>query len=360
MQVGQEPALTIQSGDGAYGVSYVDTLQQLVERLSAVPHGLVIADERVDRLYREQLAPLRASFPYYTTVADEDEKTLEGVKRLISFLQDHKANRQTQLIAIGGGIMQDIATFTSRVYYRGIPLLLVPTTLLGMADSCIGAKSAINFGAFKNQLGVFRSPSQVYICHRFLDTLPDEELMSGYGEIVKLALTGSISDYENVEDIVKAEGFRNGRLPELIDMSLRVKQSVIEIDEYESGLRKTLNYGHTFGHALESITEHAVPHGNAVAWGLDLANFIALERGILQREWFERIHRFVAEHFSIRYPGSIDAAALIEASRRDKKNADGKLTLILLRKPGELTVAPVPYDGALESAVAGFLEVSRR
>jgi 3-dehydroquinate synthase len=358
VQVERVPALTIQSGDGAYSVHYVDTLDLLVERLISVPHGLVIVDELVDRLYREQLAPLRNAFPYYTAVASEDEKTLDGVARLVTFLQAHDANRQTQLIAVGGGIMQDIATFTSRVYYRGISLLLVPTTLLAMADSCIGAKSAINFGAYKNQLGVFRSPSQVFVCRRFLDSLADEELRSGYGEILKLAITGSISEYETVETVVRADGLRNDHLPGLIDMALRVKKSIIEVDEYESGLRKTLNYGHTFGHALEAITDHAVPHGSAVAWGLDLANFIAYQRGTLSREWFERIHAFVLETFEFGYPEGVTAAALIDASRRDKKNVDGKLTMILLRKPGELQIQSVPFDNELERKVARFLELT--
>ncbi len=355
MQVSRQPELTIQSGDGAYRVQYADTLETLVERLLSVAHGLVIVDEQVDRLYRGPLAPLREAFPCYTAVANEDEKTLDGIKRLVTFLQAHDANRQTQLIAIGGGIIQDIATFTSRVYYRGIPLLLVPTTLLAMADSCIGAKSAINFGAFKNQLGVFRSPSHVFICHRFLDSLADEELRSGYGEILKLSLTGSIADYETVETVVRAAGLRNDRLPGLIDTALRVKKRVIEIDEYESGLRKTLNYGHTFGHALEAITDHAVPHGNAVAWGLDLANFIAYQRGTLDREWFERIHAFVSETFPIRHSKGVTAAALIDASRRDKKNVDGKLTMILLRRPGELEIQSVSFDAGLERTVAEFL-----
>lgn len=360
MHVDRVSGLTIQSGDGAYDVGYAETVTQLVGRLTSTPHGVAIVDEEVDRLYREQLAPLRQQFPYYTAPANEDEKTLEGVARLIAFLQEQRANRQTQLIAIGGGIMQDIATFTSRVYYRGIPLRLVPTTLLGMADSCIGAKSAINFGAYKNQLGVFRSPSHVYICHRFLDTLPDEEVQSGYGEIVKLALAGSIADFENVEQIVRSEGFRNDRLPELINMSLCVKKRVIEIDEYEAGLRKTLNYGHTFGHALESITDHAVPHGSAVAWGFDLANFVAVKRGVLAREWFERIHAFVSANFAVRFGGPVSAAALIEASRRDKKNVDGMLTMILLQQPGELMIQSVSYDDALERTITEFLDLTVR
>jgi 3-dehydroquinate synthase len=350
--------LTIQSGQGEYQARFHDSVAAAIAPLTKVAKAAVIVDANVDALYSAELAPLKALFPYRAVPALESEKTLAGVERTLQFLQDHNGNKETRLIAIGGGIIQDIATFSSHLYYRGIPFIFVPTTLLSMADSCIGAKCGINFGRFKNQLGVFQSPESVEVCEEFLGTLSDADVASGYGEIVKLALTGSDELYTRVERAVRAGGFRNAQLTELIVASLRVKKEVIELDEYEHDLRRILNYGHTFGHALESITHHAVPHGIAVAWGIDLANFIACRRGMLSQGTFERVHAFVSAHFAMPMDQPVTAAALIEASRRDKKNVRGKLTMALLVRPGGLVIDYVDYDSALESAVSEFLELN--
>jgi 3-dehydroquinate synthase len=350
--------LQIQSGQGAYPARFHESVAAVVAQLAGSAKAAVIVDANVDALYASSLAPLKSAFPYRTVPALETEKTLAGVERTLQFLQDHKANKETRLIAIGGGIIQDIATFSSHLYYRCIPFVFVPTTLLSMADSCIGAKCGINFGQFKNQLGVFQSPESVEICEAFLGTLSDTDIASGYGEIVKLALTGSAELYSRVERAVTLGGFRNPELTDLIAASLAVKKEVIEADEYERDLRRILNYGHTFGHALEAITGHAVPHGIAVAWGMDLANFISCRRGKLARAEFERMHRFLARYFAMPMDRPVTAAALIEASRRDKKNVRGKLTMALLERPGRLVIDYVDYDSALEASVTEFLELN--
>ena len=350
--------LTIQSGQGAYHARFHDSVAAVVARLRRIAKATVIIDANVDALYAADLAPLRSAFPYRTIPALETEKTLAGVDRTLQFLQDHKGNKETRLIAIGGGIIQDIATFSSHLYYRGIPFVFVPTTLLSMADSCIGAKCGINFGQYKNQLGVFQAPESVEICEAFLGTLSDNDIASGYGEIVKLALTGPEESYSRVERAVSLGGFRNAQLTELIVASLAVKKRVIEEDEYEHDLRRILNYGHTFGHALESITGHAVPHGIAVAWGIDLANFISCRRGRLSRAVFERVHEFVTKYFSMPMDKPVTVDALIDASRRDKKNVRSKLTMALLERPGHLVIDYVDYDSTLEAAVGEFLELS--
>jgi 3-dehydroquinate synthase len=263
--------------------------------------------------------------------------------------------RQSTVVAIGGGIIQDIATFTAHIFYRGIKWIHVPTTLLAMSDSCIGAKCGINFGAFKNQLGVFHSPTRVLICHKFLDTLFDKDIRSGYGEILKLLLTGSPELFANLQKRLDESGFRNPELPALIYQCLNVKKGVIEADEYETDLRRILNYGHTFGHALEAVTEYEVPHGLAVAWGIDLANFISLRCDLLKEADFRSIHDFVARHFSFRVSRLVSAAELIQGARRDKKVSAGKLNLILLDRPGSLQIVPSAFDATLEANVAEYL-----
>jgi 3-dehydroquinate synthase len=195
----------------------------------------------------------------------------------------------------------------------------------------------------------------VLIALDFLETLSDREVQSGYGEIIKLTLTGSSEDFDALTESVNAGGLRNERLAELVHRSLRVKQRVIEEDEYELDLRRILNYGHTFGHALEALTTHEIPHGTAVAWGCDLVNFIARERGLLSADDYTRIHAFLERHWRFELSRPVDVDALIDGTRRDKKVVDGKLTLILLAGPGDLRIVKTDFDDRLREEVSRYL-----
>ncbi len=348
-------SFTIKAGQGDYTVDFVASLSALIEILQSIPRAVLVIDRRVKTLYYEVLTPLTTTRPVIELDATEDEKSFVGVTRVLNFLQQSNATRQTNLVVIGGGIIQDIASFAAHVYYRGLKWTFVPTTLLAMGDSCIGAKVAINFNGFKNQLGFFHAPGRVLICTSFLDTLSDVDVRSGYGEIVKLALTGSAELFEQVRTTVENSGFRNPQIAALIYQSLNVKKSVIEIDEYETDLRRILNYGHTFGHALEGYTDYEIPHGVGVAWGVDVVNWIAYRRGLLSEADYAKIHAFLAQYFRFQITRAVQAADLIAWSRRDKKVADGRLNLILLERPGSLKIVPVEYDASLEAAIAEYL-----
>lgn len=350
------PALPIHSGQGDYAVSFPESLAALVESMMQLPKSIVIIDRNVVAKYADALAPLLSTRPTLLVDATEDEKTPAGVTRVWEFFQKSDATKQTNVIVLGGGIIQDIAQFAAHNYYRGLRWHFAPTTLLGQADSCIGAKCGINLGAFKNQLGVFHSPSQVWICLSFLDTLTDVELLSGYGEIVKLHLTRSGPEYfRELAEAVNRDGWRNPHLARFIRQSLEVKKAVIEEDEYESNLRRILNYGHTFGHSLEAITRHGIPHGIAVAWGVDLVNFLALRRGLITEEHFLEVHAFIARNFSWSLPRSVTADELIAGTRRDKKVADGKVSLVFPDRLGGLKIVPTPYDAELTRDVSDYL-----
>lgn len=237
MTEGLEP-LSIKSAQGVYPVEFDRTVADLCNALADQPRTLVIIDRNVARLYKGALAPLLHGRPVYEVHATEEEKTLDGCARALEFMQVNNASRQTRVVAIGGGILQDIATFCTHVYYRGLKWVYVPTTLLGMADSCIGAKASINFRGFKNQLGVFHSPAGVRICLDFLASLPDIELASGYGEIVKLHLVGSRERFADLAQTLESGGWRNGRTSEFIRASLEIKKAIIEVDEFDDGLRR--------------------------------------------------------------------------------------------------------------------------
>lgn len=350
------PPLTIQSGQGAYEVQFPKGIREIVTSALSLPAGIVVADSNVAKAHKEQLQPLLVNRPCLLVDASEEKKTPAGVIEAWEFFLAAKATRQTNVIVLGGGIVQDISQFAAHNFHRGLAWHYIPTTLLGMADSCIGAKCGINLGSYKNQLGVFHSPASVWVCDAFLSTLSDTDIRSGYGEILKLHLTRSGPEgFYELKTCVERQGLRNDCLPRLIRQSLEVKKSVIEEDEYEKDVRRILNYGHTFGHALEAITHHAIPHGIAVAWGIDLVNFIAWRTGRITARHFEEVHQFILRQFSWPLHHAVSPPELIDATRRDKKNRDGLLTLVMPDTLGTLAIVRRSYDAELNDLVTEYL-----
>lgn len=337
--------IQIKSGQGDYLVHLFDELHDVVEIIKGLPNVVFVIDKNVADIY-PQFNSLNNKL---LVNAIELEKTLEGVSKVLDFLQSNNCTKESVVIAIGGGITQDIVTFTSHIYYRGIKWIFVPTTLLAMCDSCIGAKCGINHNDYKNQLGIFHAPSQVLIYPKFIDTLTEKDIHSGCGEILKLMLIGS----EELFYKLNKEGFANPS--DFILPSLEVKKKIIEIDEYEKDLRRILNYGHTFGHSLESIAQYEVPHGLAVAWGIDVANYISLYKGMMSSPEFNRIHRFIGKYFSYGISHKISIKDLINGTKRDKKIVNGKLNMVLLHKIGDLKIVPIEFDGNLENIISEYV-----
>lgn len=350
------PPLTIESAQGPYEVRFERSVDAVVSAVSGLRNFVVVADRNLERLYGDSLRPLLVEYPALFVDAVEEKKNPDGVIDIWNFFLASNCTRQTDVVVFGGGITQDLVQFAAHNFHRGLRWHFVPTTLLGMADSCIGAKCGINLGFYKNQLGVFHSPTSVWVCEEFCRTLSDTDVRSGYGEILKLHLTRSGPElFADLEHAIEHDGFRNTHLPLFIRRSLEVKKGVIEEDEYERDLRRVLNYGHTFGHALEAITQHAIPHGLAVAWGMDIVNFIAWQTGKISVDHFERVHNFICRHFRWRLENSVDPVKLIDATRRDKKNRNGKLTLVLPRTLGTLLIEQHEYDADLTCLVTEYL-----
>ena len=349
--------LDIASLHHGYRVAFHRELSAAIHPLLDIPESVCIVDRRVAELHREELAPLLGTRPTLHLDALETTKSLDGAEQVVDWMLEQGCTRSSTVIAIGGGIIQDVVTFTSHIYYRGVRFILLPTTLLSMCDSCIGAKASINHRSFKNQLGVFHAPNEVHIATPFLDTLDDNDVRSGYGEIVKLALTENATDIDWVIGSVDRDGVRGPELLTMVRRCLEIKKVVIEQDEYESDLRRILNYGHTFGHALEALTDHAVPHGLGVAWGIDLVNYLSVRRGFPVEDLASRLHEFIDRHLGFELVDFPSAEELIDMTRRDKKVAAGRLNLVLLRGPGDLVVEPTPFDDLLEG-VTEFLEAT--
>lgn len=349
-------SIPISSAQHDYNVDIFESIEKIITELSESENHWYVIDSNVARIYQSQFKNILNSEKCFVINANEENKSLKGLEQVANFLQKTGANKKSKIVAIGGGITEDISALTAAIWFRGIEWLFVPTTLLAMCDSCIGAKCGVNFGSYKNQLGVFNSPNRVLLCSDFLETLTDDDLRSGFGEIIKLSLTDNSKFYRDFKTDIIKNGFRKSDVKKHIVESLKIKKQIIEIDEYEKDLRRILNYGHTFGHALESITHHEVRHGLAVAWGLDLVNFIAKEKGLLSEEEYQDVHHFVKEYFSSKIDAKYSAEDLINGIKRDKKAEGLNVNLILLKKIGKLEIVSVSVDDNLKKIIQEYLD----
>ena len=356
--IGPTPApILIHSRQWDYQVFFAASIAEATElAVTDLADVFVVCDQAVASLHEAQLASLLGSHPSYIVAATEETKSLAGVGALVNWLIANRAVRSSTLVAVGGGCIEDLVSFTAHLYYRGVSWVFLPTTLLSQADSCIGAKSGINVLPFKNQLGVLHSPSRIVISPRFLLTLPDTEIASGYGEIVKLSVTSSRHYLADLESALAHGGIHNSQMDNLTRASLSAKQEIIEADEYEGDLRRILNYGHSFGHALEAISGHRVPHGLAVLWGIDIINWLGVRWGVTSRTVATRMSALTRSCFEYRLPVEPSAPALLDMLSRDKKVANGAMHFAILIEEGSLVMLPRLLDETLNILVSEYLE----
>lgn len=346
--------LEIQSLQGNYEVVFLEALTELTGSFEIDDHYVLI-DEQVMHLYSDRLISL-IERPTFSIKADENSKTLSIVEDFSAWLIEQGASKSSTILAIGGGVIQDVATFTAHVFKRGISWEYIPTTLLSQSDSCIGAKCGINVNKVKNQIGVMHSPKRVWIVSEFLRTLDEETFLSGYGEILKLSLTPPQDFYSEFKRSLQENGFSRENSLDLLRMSLGAKRAIIEVDEYERDLRRILNYGHTFGHALEAITNNEVNHGFGVIFGIDLINYLSNRWGYLDTETYMEIRNTIKTHFPTNFvPKSITALQLIEGIKSDKKVAHGKINFAILNSEKQLVILPKLIDHTLLQEVESYM-----
>lgn len=226
--------------------------------------------------------------------ASEEVKSLERMPEVIAKLRELGANRTSVLVAIGGGVVQDIATFAASLYMRGIDWIYMPTTLLSMTDSCIGGKSSINVAGIKNLVGNFYPPREIIIDVNFSKTLTSEQVVGGLFEAEKICYARDFSSYERYLSLKPGPNMSSESLQQVISLALHTKQWFIEIDEFDQNERLLLNYGHTFGHAIEAGTSFVVSHGIGVGLGMLVAVRYAEQRNLLSLEGQEQVRKFVA------------------------------------------------------------------
>jgi len=291
--------------------------------------------------------------------ASEPKKRLTSVEFLARRLVNAGANRDSALIAVGGGVTGDITGFLASIYMRGIPYFQVPTTLLAQVDSSIGGKTGVDLPEGKNLVGTFEQPRQVYIDPRFLTTLPDEELRQGMAEVIKSAMIGDEVLWKFVENSSDAVKKRDpDALLRIISASCLLKSRIVQADERESGHRRVLNFGHTVGHALEKLTGFKLRHGDCVATGMVAAATLSHRLGKMQEGDLARLEDICGMWgMPVRIPGSIASQAIVDTIRADKKRIGEKLHFIMpvrLGKVIEFTdIDNGEFIGVLKSLGAG-------
>jgi len=342
--------LCIRSYRHKYSVEFVsDYAGALRDQLR--PGDYLIIDQHVLELH-PGLRVCVEGFQRILIDPSEQAKSYEALIPIIQELIDNRFTKKNRLVAIGGGIVQDISAFTASILFRGVDWLFFPTNLLTQCDSCIGSKTSINFGAYKNQLGGFFPPKAVYIDLAFLSTLPAREIHSGLGEMMHYFLVSEEDDFRWAE--TQLDGALHDRkvLRQMIRRSLEIKKDMIERDEFDQGPRNVFNYGHSFGHALESATRYAVPHGIAVSYGMDLANVISSRLGLIPISLRNRIRPVLAKVWSDTAVDQVDCSAFCAALAHDKKNEGRKIKVILTNGIGQMFKTTL----VLESEIAHLIE----
>ncbi|GHV64738.1 3-dehydroquinate synthase [Bacteroidia bacterium] len=320
---------------------YFSTNFSFLEELSALTPKVVVIDKNVLACYNEILTKHFKADEVVVFDAVETNKTMNAVLQLCDTVMRYNAKKNMTLISFGGGITQDVTGFLSSILYRGINWVFIPTTLLAQADSCLGSKTSLNYKSFKNLLGSFYPPTKAYIDVAFTKTLTSTDFYSGLGEIVKLHLMGGSRNIESIIktiDTIEKEKNNVEVLQPLVRNSLNIKYSYIKDDEFDSGKRNLLNYGHCLGHAVEVSSEYAIPHGIAVVIGMIFANIISVKRGLLAKEtadsWYTNLLQKCLK--CELKPEYFKKEQILSAMKMDKKRIGEGLPLIIIDNAFEL------------------------
>lgn len=350
--------LTIQSHKGPYTVHFVeDGLEQLDAKVPADVHFIV--DRRVADLYETKMKNVLGHRSVLRITATEENKSLDKFPAYVEHLVSKGLRRDHTLVAIGGGITQDITCFLAATMLRGVDWHFVPTTLLAQADSCIGSKSSINAGSAKNILGTFTPPKKITLSTRFLDTLDPRDVRSGVGEMIKVHVIDGPGSFDRIANDFEALFTDSNAMVGAIRRSLEVKRGYIETDEFDQGPRNVFNYGHSFGHAIEAATSFAIPHGIAVTIGMDMANWMSWKLGVGSEDNFRRMHGCMAANYKGFEDHPIPLDPFIAAISKDKKNVASDLTLILVDGASRVFKDRYANDADFAALCGAFLEEVR-
>lgn len=300
----------------------------------------IILDKNARKYCYPMIRSVCSKAPVFEFRSGEKNKTIDATKDAWKFLSEQNADRNSLVINLGGGLVCDMGGFAASTFKRGINFINIPTTLLAQVDAAIGGKTGVNFTNLKNEIGVFGFPEAIFIHTSFLKTLDKTNLLSGFGEIIKYAL---IFDKQLWTDLslMRFEKPDKFKLKEIITTSVLIKNHIIKKDPYEDGYRKSLNFGHTIGHAFESFSldgGREIGHGLAVANGMICESYLSCLKAGLKQEEFTAIVDFISRRFGRIEFSEKDIKKLIALMMHDKKNTGDKVNFTLVKKIGKAKI----------------------
>lgn len=341
----------------------VNTISSIVEYQNLTNGAdLLIIDRKVFDTY-----PLSktCNCPAFYIDASEENKNMSTVLNIIDFFIDNQVSKGSKVIAVGGGIVQDLCACACSLFRRGQPFVYLPTTTLGQLDSCVGAKCAVNTSKAKNILGLFSAPSEVVIPTLFIRSMPLIDHRAGLSEMLRLCLTASLDSLESYlnffPSIADPRHIDLSIYTEALSLSLSIKKVVVDFDEYERDVRRSMNYGHTFGHSIEKLTDFSLPHGIAVLLGMHMANNFAMKIGLLPKKVYRSISNAVRMTIkdvpiNIKSLQILDPHNILDQFRFDKKGDGKSVPLILLKAPGEMVFHRYFFDSSANELVNSVQE----
>jgi 3-dehydroquinate synthase len=322
------------------GKDIIDRVALIIAKNHTAGHYAVITDNCVGSLYGQKflssLKDVGLNVHLIEFPAGEASKNINTVLDIAGKLLKLGADRETCLIALGGGVVGDITGFIASIFMRSVLYIQIPTTLIAQVDSSIGGKTAVDLPHGKNLLGTFYQPCAVFVDLSFLETLPEKEFNNGLAEIIKYSIIDDEKMFHTLESNMEAVKLKDSKLLlNLVETCCRIKKSIVEIDEREQGLRRILNFGHTLGHALETISQYTITHGEGVALGMIAAARLSEKMGYLEGNETKRIEALIR---SAGLPGKIPeyfvGDSIIPLLQMDKKKKGDIIHFVLLKKIG--------------------------
>lgn len=363
-----------ENGKEIYHIRITDAFDGLCGELAALGYGAdrkvcVVTDSAVNALYGEEVEKeLRRGFPnvfLHAFPAGEASKNTATVNGVYEFLISKHFDRHDLIVALGGGVTGDLAGFAAATYLRGIDFVQVPTTLISQSDSSIGGKTGVDYLRYKNMVGAFYQPKLVYMNLNTLKSLPKEQLISGFGEVLKHGLIKKAKFFgwmeAHYDDIL---AYDYAALEEMVYQNCLIKRDIVERDPKERGERALLNFGHTIGHAVEKLADFALPHGVCVGIGIAAASHISMRRGKLSEGECARIERTLSRFglptklsssgaFSV--PRKITADEILQTTKLDKKMVGNRIKFILLERIGNAYIETELTEGQILEGISHIL-----
>ncbi len=312
--------------------------------------ALIVTDSNVDALYSEKvisvLESAGISCEKFVFPAGEASKSVDTYISIINCLAEKKLTRTDAVVALGGGVVGDTAGFAAATYLRGIKLMQIPTTLLACVDSSVGGKTAVDLPTGKNLLGAFYQPHAVVIDPDMLKTLPREVYLDGAAEVIKYAAIMDEEMYSLFDDF-------DGNIDEIITRCVSNKKYIVDQDERDTGLRQLLNFGHTFGHAIEKLMDYRLGHGHCVSIGMAIMSRACVKKGMCEPVCATRLINTL-ENIGLPTSTDIPAEEIYNAMLSDKKRAGGTINLVVPSAPGKCVLHKVPVEDSLDFIVKGL------